>query len=369
MKEMHERDTSLRAMHEQMSNAGDVSSLNTPEMRRYLRLWEPLRREFRKHLNEPSRAPELNVSATFPELSALRMWARVEAADTRLAIWERRYARVVDNYRTVLLLSEQIRSGGGAIHHLTALGCVGTVRRDTGQAIIHLSAKECGILVQLIREWERTRVPVEQALQAERASYINLLHDLYEGKKEYVLDNYETGSHAQKRVLPVRWLNLRAAAHEAENLYERFARESRKPVIQQERLPEPGHILNAILAPDIFWGPLLRADATGTARNRLLAISAAVRAYRLSHGRHPKTLAEAGVADLNKDPFTGGEFVYKTSEKGFLVYSVGEDGRDDGGKRAANDRSPGDIGLIPYVPRPSPPPQQPLPPAPPVWLK
>ena len=89
----------------------------------------------------------------------------------------------------------------------------------------------------------------------------------------------------------------------------------------------------------------------------------------MEHGGYPKTLAEAGVADLNKDPFTGGEFVYKTSQKGFLVYSVGEDGRDDGGKRAARDRPPGDIGLIPYTLSTSAPAQQLPPPGPPVWIK
>lgn len=48
------------------------------------------------------------------------MWARVEAADTRLAIRERRYARAVDNYRTMLLVSEQMRNGN-IINHLVAL--------------------------------------------------------------------------------------------------------------------------------------------------------------------------------------------------------------------------------------------------------
>lgn len=85
---------------------------------------------------------------------------------------------------------------------------------------------------------------------------------------------------------------------------------------------------------------------------RLLGCAAAVRAYRLRHGSYPATLTEAGVADLNRDPFTGGAFVYKATEEGFLLYSVGEDGVDDGGKRVAEQLSGrGDVALIPFYRR------------------
>lgn len=86
--------------------------------------------------------------------------------------------------------------------------------------------------------------------------------------------------------------------------------------------------------------------------SRLLGCAAAVRAYRLQHGFYPATLSDAGVADLNHDPITGGTFVYRPTEQGFLLYSVGEDGVDDGGRRTS-EHSPGkgDIGLLPFYTR------------------
>ncbi len=226
MKEKHERNPQLKERETQLLYASSGRAPLTPELRRYLQMWEPFRREIRKHLNEPSRAPELLISTTFPELSALRMWARVEAADTRLAIRERRYARAVDNYRTVLLVSEQMRNGGGIINHLVALACVDIIRSAMVHALPYLSAGECDAIVHVIRQWERRRVPVEQAFEVERASHIKL---------------------------------------------------------QQAKVPEPKHIMNVVLFP--MPDGVLRKDATATARNRLLALAAAVRAYRLKHGR------------------------------------------------------------------------------------
>lgn len=34
---------------------------------------------------------------------------------------------------------------------------------------------------------------------------------------------------------------------------------------------------------------------------------------------------------LPLDPFTGKDYIYRKKEKGFIVYSVGEDLKDDGG--------------------------------------
>jgi hypothetical protein len=36
---------------------------------------------------------------------------------------------------------------------------------------------------------------------------------------------------------------------------------------------------------------------------------------------------------LPVDPFTGKDYIYKKKDKGFIVYSVGEDLKNDGGLR------------------------------------
>ncbi len=65
----------------------------------------------------------------------------------------------------------------------------------------------------------------------------------------------------------------------------------------------------------------------------LLAL--ALSAYRTEHGEYPKTLAELAPTYIDailKDPFTDGEFYYKQEGDGYLLYSVGRNGKDDGGR-------------------------------------
>jgi hypothetical protein len=61
----------------------------------------------------------------------------------------------------------------------------------------------------------------------------------------------------------------------------------------------------------------------------------AVQRYRLASGKLPDKLADlvpTYLQSVPEDPFDGNELRYKKLEPGFVVYSVGEDLSDDGGK-------------------------------------
>jgi hypothetical protein len=79
----------------------------------------------------------------------------------------------------------------------------------------------------------------------------------------------------------------------------------------------------------------------------------AIERYRLASGELPDTLEELVPTYLEavpKDPFDGKDLRYKKLETGFVVYSIGEDGNDDGGKERPRKRSrppaPEDVTLI-----------------------
>ena len=64
-------------------------------------------------------------------------------------------------------------------------------------------------------------------------------------------------------------------------------------------------------------------------------VGLAVQRYRLATGNLPDTLAELVPTYLDavpKDPFDESELRYRKLESGFVVYSVGNDGKDDGGQ-------------------------------------
>jgi hypothetical protein len=70
----------------------------------------------------------------------------------------------------------------------------------------------------------------------------------------------------------------------------------------------------------------LRLDAKYIARLRVAQAGLSVESYRSEHGQLP----DAPPSNLT-DPFDGQPLRYKKLAKGYVVYSVGEDGKDDGG--------------------------------------
>lgn len=355
-------DPALSYAERELFPSRQTVRLDRPGLANYLlRQVQPVRLEYRRHLHKPCVVIlEYTPAWQFPELVEFRRWANIEALDIALAAQEGDYARVVDDYRTVLLLSEQIRNRGGLMHYYVGSAMQATVSRRVSEIFHTLPAQQCEKLTQAVREWERNRVSPAQVVSVERDSYLTVLHDLYLGK-------YDTlRTLAENRFLArwnPRWLNLRRAAREGLAYFERAERELSRPINRQKHVPEPRHPVARLFVPPIE--PLKHSAGYTESRIRLLGCAAAVRAYRLRHGSYPATLSEAGVADLNRDPFTGGAFAYKPAEEGFLLYSVGEDGVDDGCKRVAEQRSGrGDVALVPFYGR-----QTDAEQGEPVWLK
>jgi hypothetical protein len=78
------------------------------------------------------------------------------------------------------------------------------------------------------------------------------------------------------------------------------------------------------------------------ADNRLLAATLALRAYRLEHGRYPATLQALTPRYLPAvpgDPFSPAPLLYRSQCKGYVLYSIGPDGKDDGGTPAFDKRN------------------------------
>ena len=77
---------------------------------------------------------------------------------------------------------------------------------------------------------------------------------------------------------------------------------------------------------------------------RNLRVACALAAYRADAGKYPAQLADLApkyLDDVPDDLFSGRDLIYKPEGKGYLLYSVGPNGTDDGG-RGQFDDPPGD---------------------------
>lgn len=71
------------------------------------------------------------------------------------------------------------------------------------------------------------------------------------------------------------------------------------------------------------------------ARRDLAKIATALKLYKLKRGEYPESLQALVpdcISELPRDTFTGSDFMYRREAKGFLLYSLGENGIDDGGR-------------------------------------
>ena len=87
----------------------------------------------------------------------------------------------------------------------------------------------------------------------------------------------------------------------------------------------------------------VQIDIVNIARLRTCLAAVAVQRYRLAHGELPETLSQLVPAYLDgvpEDPFDGKPLRYKRLAKGYVVYSIGHDGKDDGGKEVDGNGEP-----------------------------
>ena len=91
---------------------------------------------------------------------------------------------------------------------------------------------------------------------------------------------------------------------------------------------------------------------TARARDALGQLGFALSAYRADHAAFPESLdvlAPKYIAQVPKDLYTDQPLRYKRQGDGFLLYSVGPNGADDGGRTVASQPPGDDIALqIPH---------------------
>lgn len=170
---------------------------------------------------------------------------------------------------------------------------------------------------------------------------------------------------------PVTGIDWDPALRHANQLFDRMSRAMRQPTRQKrqeelnliddefrkskKRLAESGKLNNALVGVEGMT-PAMRGKIIGDLliamvmpfvskvqiasdrreqSERNLHVAFALSAYQRDHKRFPKSLDDLAPKYLSKVPgdlFSGKAIIYKPNEKGFLIYSVGPDGRDDEGR-------------------------------------
>jgi hypothetical protein len=103
-----------------------------------------------------------------------------------------------------------------------------------------------------------------------------------------------------------------------------------------------GNVFVALLLPAV--SKAIEAEDRGAMQFELIRLAFALAAYHADHGAYPAKLADLApkyVAEVPKDIFNASELHYRQEGGGYLLYSVGVNGKDDGGK-GYDDRKKGE---------------------------
>jgi hypothetical protein len=94
-----------------------------------------------------------------------------------------------------------------------------------------------------------------------------------------------------------------------------------------------GRVLVVLLMPAL--GPTVEAESRARTREALEQVGFALAAHRADHGTYPDSLSALTpkyISRMPNDLYTEQPLNYRRQGAGFLLYSVGENGVDDGGR-------------------------------------
>ncbi len=223
------------------------------------------------------------MAVSLPHIQDQRELGRALSVEAKLATLEGRHADAADSYLTIVRLGNTSARGGLLIHELVGRALGGVGFDGVASTLPKLDVAEFAGLRQGLIEAAADQESIDQILDRERAFAPHI------GGWPY-------------RV----WLYLDPETFEA------------------------------------TIGPSELAIHRQDALLRLFLAETAVRQYALEQGAPPPSLAELVpdyLGSVPDDPLGDGPLKYRPIEDGYLLYSVGRNGRDDGGVRATTTTS------------------------------
>lgn len=236
-----------------------------------------LRAGLSHHCAVPTEAQIANFANISTVLIGLKSLAKVVSAEGRLAEMENRPADAARSYVDAIRLGSEMSRGGLMMNRLVGIACEGIGSIHLVKLLPKLNCEQVRPLVADLEKIDETTVPWSEVVQNEN----------------------------------------------------HFAR------AQLGNYPNPIKLLSDLWqARDTRRASAERHDLAAT-HMRLLIVELALRAYRCDQGKEPGSLTELVpkyLHSLPTDPFSGKSLIYRTTGTNWLLYSLGPDHVDDGGK-------------------------------------
>lgn len=276
-------------------------------------------------------------------------------------------ARMVDAFETCLRSANHMEQGYTLIHHLVGFAHQSLVERNALKALQHnvfTSPEQIESALNTLRQFDHYDASALAWMTSEQALAFDTVQYLYPAGEDGQprLNNERAAAFARFYNLSFHGISgeeLDEAVRAKVDAYSRvtpdevrqsietldsYFRQLREqwrtgyPQVRQKDIEElaVGSRSSNILAQDTTPGLMRCYQQVGRneAARRATQLSYEVHLFKARNGRWPSSLDELPArpgSNSQIDPFSGGRLGYKMTESGPTIYTVGEDGLDDGG--------------------------------------
>ena len=294
---------------------------------------------FREGLKQNYMTPSYRSSdVRFPYLTNDRRFARLLRVEALVREESGDWRGAMSSHLDSIELGDKLKRGGPMIHALTGVACQAIGQQGMFRLIEHQTIPDSKAeLVRLINT-NATTPSFTEVLMQEKYSGQALILEFIRKRRTFseLAAEFSVDSEYLSNLQAIKYLvaDKKSIFDHYTNYMDQSIANSKHPYSAHLPPPEiPSDPLNEYMG---VGGSLGRFSIERSiAANRLLIIGLALKIYKAEHGKYPATLAElvpGVIASLPDDPFAlSGAFKYRLEKDKYVLYSVGPDGKDDGG--------------------------------------
>jgi hypothetical protein len=291
--------------------------------------------ELRKALRHEYLSPPFALHTVRSVTSAQWGTGRRLAARSRVALADGQPGAAIGYALDAIQLGSKTMRGGVATQRLTAHGVTSIAVAAAEPCVSQLDASEARAAGGRLEGILRDIPPFSEMVREEARFALGSARDILTGRGGSLVPE-------GPGVAPAAWASLKDgtvrflypkswAYRNLDAYYRRLVEEAAKPYPHRAWPSPPRDVLGQQAATDVATIGIF--DANYLAKLRLLRLQVALQEFKVSRGAYPARLTELpGVSrEALVDPFTEQPPVYRRKGRGYVLYSLGPNRKDDGG--------------------------------------
>jgi hypothetical protein len=289
----------------------------------------------------------------------LRQLARLLVQQGRVQTADGNIARAMSSYLDALEMAARSSVGGGITPYLTSSAIETLVCSDIRKLIPKTDSVTARSCLSRLKPINRIWPTHAAAIQEDKWATLSLMNQILSTPQWKV---FRAGKRGLDPLLEdvtaadlrkIRSLNDKQLKQNYVSYMNAQIARARLPYISTKKsIPRPGDSLSATFAGGDMSAMQAFLFSRDQANRDMLRTAVALRAYQIEHRAFPLSLGALTpkfMVSPPQDPFTAaGPFRYKRTRTGYSLYSVGPDGKDNGGLTLRNGQTHKSAGDIVY---------------------